>query len=221
MNNTMNTARPAIGGWTLPAPVATLVCILAFPLLPTSATAQVRVTDSNVPFLYESRAAIRMPDHRLASIISKDYRDAGDEFTRHDLLQQLKPVIENRLDQAADTARVFLSIGSTLGDYNFGHEAFPSGMSADTYIRFRDPYQVRFSNAPLFEFIPVPPEQARSAAAALRRSRAVTFRVEGSIASVAEDWNSKVIYMRVDRLVIATKGRRQIAEFDVAAGGIE
>lgn len=86
-------------------------------VLPLSAWAQTRITDGNIPFLYESRAAVRAPDHRLAAILSKDYRNAEDEFTRHDLLQQIKPVIEDRLSQARQTTQVYMLIGDQLGSY--------------------------------------------------------------------------------------------------------
>lgn len=182
--------------------------------------AQVRVTDGNILFLYESRADVRAPDHELAAIISKDYKDAADEFTRHDLLQKIKPVIERRLSEAEQTERVHLVIGSRLGNYDFERSAFPSDMSDNTYIAFDRSYRVQFDNADRFAFIPVPQEEARSLAGALRISRAVTFRVEGTISRVAEDWdsagsNQKVVYMQVDRVVLSMKNNRQIASLEV------
>ena len=48
---------------------------------------EVRIKDETIAFLYEARAEIWTPDHKLAEILSVDYRNARDEFTRHDLMQ--------------------------------------------------------------------------------------------------------------------------------------
>ena len=79
----------------------------------------VEVTETDVTFLYELRAEIRPPDHTLADIISTDYRNARDEFTRHDLLHEIKAVIEKRMAEGRQTNQVVLRIGGTLGDYVF------------------------------------------------------------------------------------------------------
>lgn len=202
----------------------TLLASVALSVLAIPAWAQVRITDSNIPFLYESRAAVRTPDHKLAAIISTDYRNADDEFTRHDLFRQLKPVIESRLSQAAQDARVYLLIGARLGDYDFDRSAFPTGMSESTFIRFAENlfsvlghygYQVRFDNSDQITFVPVPPERARSFASALRRSREVSFRVEGQISRVAED-ESKIVYMNVTKIVISLKrNQREIVSYEI------
>ena len=184
-------------------------------VLPISAWAQTRITDSNIPFLYESRAAIRAPDHKLAALLSKDFRNAADEFTRHDLLEQIKPVIEDRLNQARQTTKVYLLIGDQLGNYDFDRSAFPTDMSENTYIRFDNGYRVQYDNADQFTFIPLPAEEARSLASALRRSRAVTFRMEGTIARATEDWDRKVVYMRVDKIVLSMKNKRLIVSHEI------
>lgn len=62
-------------------------------------------------FPYEARAGIRALDQNLAEIVSVDYRNARDEFTRYDLVQQIAPVIERRIAEAADTNAVFMLVG--------------------------------------------------------------------------------------------------------------
>lgn len=194
----------------------TLLMSAGFSVFAIPAWAQIRITDGNIPFLYESRADVRAPDHKLAAIVSTDYRNADDEFTRHDLFQQLKPVIENRLSQAEQDTQIFLLVGDNLGDYEFDRNAFPTGMSENTFIRFDHGYEVRFDNADQIAFIPLPPEEARSFASALRRSRAVTFRVEGKISRVAEDWSRKIVYVSVGKIVLSMKkGKRQIASYEI------
>ena len=193
-----------------------LIAHVGLVVLAIPAWSQTRITDGNIPFLYESRADIRAPDHKLAALISKDYRNADDEFTRHDLLEQIKPVIESRLAQAKQTVQIYLLIGDQLKNYNFDRSAFPTDMSENTYIRFGQGYQVRFDNADQIGFIPLPPGDARSFAGDLRRSRAVTFRVEGTISRAVEDWDRKIVYVRVEKIVLSMKkNKRQIASYDV------
>ena len=106
----------------------TLLMSVGLAVLAIPAWSQIRITDGNIPFFYESRADVRAPDHQLAAIISTDYRNADDEFTRHDLFQQLKPVIESRLSQAEQDTQVYLLIGDNLGNYAFDRSAFPTDM---------------------------------------------------------------------------------------------
>lgn len=207
--------RGAVVGLTSAVSWRTFAICAVLSALPLSAAAQTRITDGNIPFLYESRAAVRAPDHRLAAILSKDYRNAEDEFTRHDLLQQIKPVIEDRLNQARQTTQVYMLIGDQLGNYDFDRSAFPTDMSENTYIRFDNGYEVRYDNADQFGFVPVPPEEARSLAGALRSSRAVTFRMEGGVARATEDWDRKIVYMRVDKIVLSLKNKRLIVEHEI------
>jgi len=41
-----------------------------------------RLTDDEVPFVYESRAKIPTSDDKLAGFLSAEYRNARDEFTK-------------------------------------------------------------------------------------------------------------------------------------------
>ena len=78
-----------------------------------------RINDETIVFLYESRAEIPAPEHYVAGRMSVDYRRAEDEFTRHELMQKIKPVMEKRMREASNVTRVFLVVGSNVGDYDF------------------------------------------------------------------------------------------------------
>ena len=47
-------------------------------------------------FLYEARAELRVRDEELAAKGFSEYANARDEFSRHDILQRVKPIIEKR-----------------------------------------------------------------------------------------------------------------------------
>lgn len=142
------------------------LCCLCLLLFATVASSQeVRIDDNSVVFLYESRAEIRAPDYRIAEAISLDYRDAKDEFTRHDLLERLKPVIRERIAEARETSSVYVVIGGRLGDYDFQQSAFPTGIggSRSTFVQYGE-YAATFANQNSLAFLPVPIESARALA---------------------------------------------------------
>ncbi|ODS09644.1 DUF4852 domain-containing protein [Vibrio scophthalmi] len=146
-----------------------------------------RVTDENIPFLYDVRAEIKATDEKLASIMSKDYRLAKDEFSRYDLLQKIKPIIDNRLQKAAKTDAIELHIGGNLEDYDFDKKGFPSGFGEGTYIPFQNKYAVTFSNSNDIQFIPVSMESARLLSSELQKNRRASYIIKGNIIEVKED----------------------------------
>ena len=157
-------------------------------------------------FLYEARAEIRAPDHKLAEIISRDYRNARDEFTRHDLFQKIKPVITKRITEAGETKLVLLALGGRLKDYDFDKKAFPSGFGEATFIPYKDRYAVTFANAKDITHVAVALNVARSLAGELRRSRRARFMVYGKIVDAKEkDLNflpHKVVDVKVTKIEI-------------------
>ena len=77
--------------------ITRIVAALLFVVAPANAAVAAegtRITGTNIPFLYESRADVPAPDHRLAELISTEYREARDEFTRRDLFERTKPIVE-------------------------------------------------------------------------------------------------------------------------------
>ena len=80
--------------------------------------------DENIPFFYESRAEIPAQDQKLASYISVEYRQAKDEFTRHDLFQKIKPVLDKHLQTAKQTQVVKLRVNIRIGEYSLSYRIF-------------------------------------------------------------------------------------------------
>lgn len=164
--------------------VFTLMFIVSFGAM---AAEEVQVTDENIPFLYESRVTVKAPEHKIASLISTDYRTAKDEFTRHDLMKQLRPVIAERLAEAKKTQAVLMRIAIKLGDYDFNRRAFPTGVNSGTFLDHENGYAVKFTNADAVSLLPVDTETARSLAGHLRDTRRAGLTVHGVIASAKEE----------------------------------
>ena len=80
---------------------------------------EVRINQQTIVFLYEARVENRLTDEQLAEKISIDFRNATDEFTRHELMERIRPVIEKRITEAANTKDVYLLVGVQLGEYDF------------------------------------------------------------------------------------------------------
>ena len=189
----------------------------------------VQINQDSVVFLYEARAEVRVPEHKLAEIISGDYRAAQDEFTRHELMESIKPVIERRLKEAKDSGMVFMRTRSQLGDYDFDKAGFPTGVGEGSYWRVRrgrmPEYVVMFENGEELGFLPVPVEAARSLAGDLRVGRGVVLAVYGEIVSVREESvqyiPSKVLEVRANMLEVRLEhgSERLVGRMEVVGDG--
>lgn len=151
-----------------------------------AASATEFVSNSDLPFLYDSRAAVKTPETDLAYNMSTDYRNASDEFSRHDLFAQLEPVIKNKIKQASKIKQVSIRVSGELGDYDFDKHAFPTGFSSTTFIPFKYQYAVTFTNTNSLKSIPVPMAHARSLSPSLKHSRHATYIVTGDIVGAKE-----------------------------------
>ena len=165
-----------------------------------------RVSDQNIVFLYESRAEIQAPDHHIAGVMSADYRRAQDEFTRYELMEKIKPVIDKRLAEAGKTTGVYLIVGSNLGEYDFERKGFPTGMGEGVFVNFDNNYTVTFANGEVLGFLPVPMESARALAGQLRRSRRAAISIYGDIVSAKEQelnyYTKKTVELKVTRFEV-------------------
>jgi len=166
----------------------------------------IQITDENIPFLYESRAAVKAPEHKIAALISNDYRSAKDEFTRHDLLKQLRPVITERMAEGRKTQAVIMLVSTKLGDYDFNKSVFPTGIDGDTFLNHENGYAVRFANADAASLLPVSVETARSLAGHLRDTRRAHLKIHGVITGAKEEklnWSPrKVLKVKITKIEI-------------------
>lgn len=188
-------------------------------------SSETRITEDNVALLYESRAAVPAPDHRLAAMISIDYHRAQDEFTRHDLFQKIEPVIRQRLGEAEATDHVLLLVLNELSEYDFERSAFPTGFGANTYFDFQaghgyslaTKYRVRFANGDDLAHVPVPVDDARRLSSRLRRDRDAAYRIEGVPGRAVEERGRKTLYVTVTRVEMSLPNGPTVAVVDLAA----
>lgn len=146
-----------------------------------------RLTDDEVPFVYESRAKIPASDEKLAEYLSTEYRNARDEFTKQELMEKIKPILKSKLTEAKTNVEYYLRIGIELGQYNFSSKTFPSGFSSGTFIPFKNSYAVMFDNVKDIENIPVSLDAAKSLSGKLQKNRNITAVVYCRIIGTKEE----------------------------------
>ena len=176
------------------------------------------LSGGNVPWMYEARANVRAPDETLAGMVSAEYREAKDEFTRHELLQRIKPVIALLIEDARATSRVHIDFRGNLGEYDFEAEGFPTTLDEGTFEWFGVAdadrfYQVVFENVGDMAVLDVPLASARRLARQLQGNRAVEYRGHGTIGRAAEEGGVRKLYMRVDRLEARLVNGSKIGEW--------
>lgn len=180
----------------------------------------VRLNGDSAPFAYNAYAAIPTPESQLAAIISVDYRRAPDEFTAQELLSKIRPVIETRVEESKAVEHWRVVIDSRLAQFDFQRGGFPTGMNSDTFVPFGNFYAVTFSNISDFSLVPVPVEEAKKLAEALRRDRRVVVEILGQVEGAEEKTinyhRRKVLNFKIDSVTINLRDGRKVG---TATGG--
>jgi len=165
-----------------------------------------QITDENVAFAYEVNSEIPSPTESLVKIISRDYRNAADEFTARELFEKIKPIVAKRLDAAKSVQTWIVLIGDSLAPYDFSKASFPTKISDTMFVPFDNGYAVMFTNAPEFQLLPVPVESAKAMAHKLQNNRTIELRVEGKpVGSKEKELNysdRKVVLLEITGITI-------------------
>ncbi len=174
------------------------------------------ITDDNAYFFYEAHAEIPTSHANLAKLMSSDYRTAPDEFTAHELLQKMEPVIERRIKEAGEAATVMIKIGAELPNYDFDKNGFPTSITETTFVPFTGNYSARFSNVADLTFVPVSADAAKLLAGRLSRNRSCYLKIFGSIEKSAEETinnsSQKVITISASRISIELENGTPVGE---------
>ena len=169
--------------------------------------AATEITDQSAPIVYEVKADIPTPIERIAEVVSSDYQALRDEFSKHEFLQTLKPSIERRIKQASEENSFYVQVSESLPEYDFNRKGFPTGIDASSFIPLKGRYAVRFSNIDQAGLIPVPLEDAKRAANALKSSRKAVITYTGTLDRTSEETMNyqpfKVIYLKINKITLA------------------
>lgn len=173
-----------------------------------------RVTDNNVMFIYESKADIPTPKMKIAKQISIDYRNAPDEFTAHELFQEIEPLIERKIAEAKKLDEIFVVIGDNLGEYDFNRKGFPTGLESGTFIPYDNGYALQFANIDKLSFVEIPLEKAKVLSASLQKSRKCSITIYGVPVDSKEEELSEYSFSSEVRKVIIMKAIRITVTLD-------
>lgn len=175
-----------------------------------------RLSDENVAFIYEARSSVPTPEHKLAAYISRDYARARDEFTKHELMGQLRPVIQERIAEGAATREVMLRVRGRLGDYDFDRKTFPTGFTDGSFIPFSDGYAVSFKNGDAMSDVSVNLDRAKSLSDSLRRNRRIVTTIFADVVNAEEKQlnrsRKKIINVRVSKIKVEMDGGAFVGE---------
>ena len=185
-----------------------------------------RIDSLSVVFLYESRAdpgERLLEDEGLASLISEKFKTTYDEFERHEMMKELKPIIDGRLAEAAASDEVFLVVRSQLGNYDFEELGFPTGLRPNTFIEYEMSYAVMFENGAELVMLPVEVEAAREVAGKLGRDRGVLVELVGEIVGWERRrinrMTTRVLYVRVNKVEVKSAMGRVVGLKNVEGEG--
>ena len=98
---------------------------------------------------------------KVAETVSDDYAHERDEFKKRDLLNALKPQIDNEREKARQTKYYLLTASPQLESYNFDGKYFKlRGLSEDGEHYFNDTsqYRIKFSNTNDFSHLKIADE---------------------------------------------------------------
>lgn len=130
----------------------------------TPASSYVELDSGNqIMFAYLGIAGMPIDYNEVATIYSRDYRSASDEFKKNDLLNALKGKIDAGVAQAAQQRYVKLEIADSIQKYDFEQKGFPLDSSVwekGSYRYFNDNsnYKLGFNNGADFRYLSVPEE---------------------------------------------------------------
>ena len=119
------------------------------------------LTPEEVMYAYEARVDKPMAYTNFAYYLSKEYRRSRSEFRRHDILGQIIPVVDARLDEAAGRKEYVLRFERDIGQYNFRTRTFHTGFAQVGYLHYTANYGIYFVNGNDWDLFAMPEDRAR------------------------------------------------------------
>lgn len=119
------------------------------------------LTPEELMYAYESRVENPIAYKAFAYYLSTEYRRTHNEFRKHDILREIKPTVDARLDEAFDRKDYVLRFERNIGEYDFGSGAFHTGFAKFGYLHYTGNYGISFTNGLEWELFSMPKDLAR------------------------------------------------------------
>lgn len=167
-------------------------------------------------FLYVATSRIPPDYEKVAADFSADFRNTTDSFRKRDLLQALKPQIDQALSDAqAQPYRHMLIDDPKLGAYDFDRGGFPMGEFEEGRYRYfsgNSEYKLTWDNYGAFAFLPVKDEAAARNIESMRSDWRNPLRLKVYFMARSADLNDKTLKAHVTRVEIIDKSGQVLAE---------
>lgn len=132
---------------------------------------------AQLAYLYYAVSGMPVDYEKLAGIVSQEFRTTSNEFKKHEILQTLKPKIDQQIASFKQNRYVVIDTSYQLDHIDMASKTFPlRGLpSADSYIYYQDSsaYKLALTNAEAFsKYKAASDEQARELEGLVEKYRA-------------------------------------------------
>ena len=176
--------------------------------------------DSGMQIMFLYVAASRLPPDftKLAETYSSEYRETNDSFRKNDLMQAIKPQLEEKIAVAKSMPYGWMDIDDSdnLGAYDFERKGFPiDEFESERYRYINDAYQYKLSwaNHGQVAFAPVPDEAVARQLEAMRTNYSDKPKLKIFFFAQSADLNEQKVNAIVTRVQITDKSGRVLAEY--------
>lgn len=170
-----------------------------------------------VMFHYVAASKLPPDYEKLAGAYSREYRQSNDAFRKNDLLQALKPQIDQGIAQATASPYTWIELDDAdLQAYDFERKGFPVGeFIDDKYRYFNDAseYTYTWANRSQVDFAPVADEAVARAIEAARTKWSTRPRLRVYSMAQSADMNAQRVNAHVTRVQIVDRNGRVLAEY--------
>jgi hypothetical protein len=170
-----------------------------------------------VMFLYVAASKLPPDFEKLAESFSREYRQTSDAFRRNDLLQALKPQLEQGINQAAAAPYAWVELeDAQLQSYDFERKGFTVGEFINDHHRyFHDAsgYSYTWGNRAQVAFAPIADEAVARALESARTKWNTKPRLRIYFFAQSADLNAQRINAYVTHVQVTDSSGRVVAEY--------
>lgn len=173
-----------------------------------------------IMFLYVAASKLPPDFAKMAESYSQEYRDTSDSFRKNDLLQAIKPQLEQQIAATAASPYAWMLVDNgRLDAYDFGRKGFAvNEFKRDNKRYFYDNsnYQLSWANRDQVLFASVPDESKARELESLRTQYALQLKIYFFAQSA--DLNSRIVNAYVTRVQALDRSGRVVLEYGPEGG---
>lgn len=170
-----------------------------------------------VMFMYAAASKLPPDFEKMAEVYSREYRQSSDAFRRNDLLQAIKPQIEQGIAQAAAHPYAWVELeDAQLQGYDFQRKGFvvdEFGGSISRYFNDVPQYTYTWINRDQLAFVPVADEATARELEALRGKWDRKPHLKVFFFAQSADLNAQKVNAYVTHVQVTDRTGRVLAEY--------